>query len=46
MVLLEETISGTTFIAYIGLAYNILTPAKGISKAIIVSRGVQQLIEF
>ena len=33
MVLLEETISGTTFIAYIGLAYNILTPAKGISKA-------------
>lgn len=33
MVLLEETISGTTFIAYIGLAYNTLTPAKGISKA-------------
>lgn len=33
MVLLEEAISGTTFIAYIGLAYNILTPAKGISKA-------------
>ena len=33
MVLLEETISGTTFIAYIGLAYNTLTPAKGITKA-------------
>ena len=34
MVLLEESISGTTFMAYIGLSYNILTPAKGISKAI------------
>ena len=33
MVLLEETIAGTTFIVYMGLAYNILTPAKGISKA-------------
>ncbi len=33
MVLLDESISGTTFIAFIGLAYNILTPAKGISKA-------------
>ena len=33
MVLLDETIAGTTFIVYMGLAYNILTPAKGISKA-------------
>ena len=33
MVLLDETIAGTTLIVYIGLAYNILTPAKGISKA-------------
>ena len=34
LVLVDESISGTTFIAYIGLAYNILTPAKGISKAV------------
>ena len=33
MVLVEETLKGTEFIAYIGLAYNILTPAKGIAKA-------------
>lgn len=33
MVLIEGTLDGSTFIAYIGLAYNILTPAKGISKA-------------
>ncbi len=33
MVLIDETIAGTTFIVYMGLAYNILTPAKGISKA-------------
>ena len=33
MVLLDESITGTTFVVYIGLAYNILTPAKGISKA-------------
>ncbi len=33
MVLLDESIAGTTFVVYIGLAYNILTPAKAISKA-------------
>lgn len=33
MVLVDQTISGTTFIVYMGLAYNILTPAKGISRA-------------
>jgi len=33
MVLLEGSISGTSFIVYMGLAYNILTPAKAISKA-------------
>lgn len=33
MVLVEGTLSGSEFIAYMGLAYNILTPAKAISKA-------------
>lgn len=33
MVLVDGSISGTTFIVYMGLAYNILTPAKNISKA-------------
>ena len=33
MVLVDGSLSGTTFIVFIGLAYNILTPAKGISKA-------------
>jgi len=33
MVLVEGSISGTEFIVYMGLAYNILTPAKAISKA-------------
>lgn len=33
MVLVEETLNGGAFIAYMGLAYNILTPAKSISKA-------------
>lgn len=33
MVLIENSLSGATFIAYMGLAYNILTPAKSISKA-------------
>ena len=33
MVLIDGSFSGTTFVVYIGLAYNILTPAKGISKA-------------
>ena len=33
MVLLDQSITGTAFVVYIGLAYNILTPAKGISKA-------------
>lgn len=33
MVLLEGTLEGSSFIAYMGLAYNILTPAKAISKA-------------
>ncbi|WP_430682190.1 ABC transporter ATP-binding protein [Maribacter halichondriae] len=33
MVLVEETLDAASFIAYMGLAYNILTPAKSISKA-------------
>ncbi len=33
MVLNEGLLDGSSFIAYMGLAYNILTPAKGISKA-------------
>jgi subfamily B ATP-binding cassette protein MsbA len=33
MVLVEETLNGGVFIGYMGLAYNILTPAKSISKA-------------
>ena len=33
MVLLDKTLDGAAFIAFMGLAYNILTPAKAISKA-------------
>ncbi|RAV30072.1 ABC transporter ATP-binding protein [Sinomicrobium soli] len=33
MVLVEESLNGPVFIAYMALAYNILTPAKAISKA-------------
>ena len=33
MVLIDGTLDGSMFIAYMGLAYNVLTPAKGISKA-------------
>lgn len=33
MVLVEQSLDGAKFIAYMGLAYNILTPAKSISKA-------------
>ena len=33
LVLVEESLKGSNFITYIGLAYNILTPAKAISKA-------------
>mgnify|MGYP001161359088 CR=1 FL=1 len=33
MVLIGESISGTTFIVFMGLAYNILTPAKNLSKS-------------
>ena len=33
MVLISETISVTTFIVFMGLAYNILTPAKNLSKS-------------
>jgi subfamily B ATP-binding cassette protein MsbA len=33
MVLVENTLDPSSFIAYMGLAYNILTPAKAISKA-------------
>ena len=34
MVLIDESIKGSTFLVFIGLAYNILTPAKSISKSI------------
>lgn len=33
MVLIEASLDASSFIAYMGLAYNILTPAKAISKA-------------
>ncbi|HMI08504.1 MAG TPA: ABC transporter ATP-binding protein [Flavobacterium sp.] len=33
MVLVDGTLKGAAFITYMGLAYNILTPAKAISKA-------------
>ena len=33
MVLVENSLDASAFIAYMGLAYNILTPAKAISKA-------------
>ena len=33
MVLIDSSISGTTFIVFMGLAYNILTPAKNLSKS-------------
>lgn len=33
MVLIDDSLDGSSFIAYMGLAYNILTPAKAISKA-------------
>ncbi len=33
MVLIEQSLSGTTFLSFMLLAYNILTPAKAISKA-------------
>ena len=34
MVLLENSLTGPEFIVYMGLAYNILTPAKAFSKAV------------
>ena len=34
MVLIEKTLNASEFIAYMGLAYNIPTPAKAISKAV------------
>ena len=33
LVLVDKTLEGTVFLAFMGLAYNILTPAKAISKA-------------
>ena len=33
MVLVDKTLAPDAFIVYMGLAYNILTPAKAISKA-------------
>lgn len=33
LVLIEKTLDGTIFLVFMGLAYNILTPAKAISKA-------------
>jgi ATP-binding cassette, subfamily B, bacterial MsbA len=33
LVLIDKTLNGALFIVYLGLAYNILTPAKSISKA-------------
>jgi subfamily B ATP-binding cassette protein MsbA len=33
LVLIDQSLDGTVFISFMGLAYNILTPAKAISKA-------------
>ena len=33
MVLIDQSLNGAIFLSYLGLAYNIFTPAKGISKA-------------
>ena len=33
LVLVEKTLNGESFLAFMGLAYNILTPAKALSKA-------------
>jgi subfamily B ATP-binding cassette protein MsbA len=33
LVLIDKTLEGTVFLAFMGLAYNILTPAKAISRA-------------
>ena len=38
MVLLEKTLAASAFISFMGLAYNILTPAKAISKAVYAVR--------
>jgi subfamily B ATP-binding cassette protein MsbA len=34
LVLVEETLTGEAFLAYLGLAYGVLTPAKSMSRAI------------
>ena len=34
LVLVEKTLDGASFMAYIGLAYNILVPAKAISRGL------------
>jgi subfamily B ATP-binding cassette protein MsbA len=34
LVLVDQTLDGSTFIAYMGLAYNIMVPAKAISRGI------------
>lgn len=40
LVLVDKSLDGEAFMAYLGLAYNILTPAKSISKAsYIIKRG-------
>jgi subfamily B ATP-binding cassette protein MsbA len=39
MVLIEHSLDGTEFITYMGLAYNILTPAKALSKASYTLKG-------
>ena len=37
LVLVDGVLSGSAFIAYMGLAYGVLTPAKGFAKAIYLS---------
>ncbi|GIS00479.1 MAG: hypothetical protein CM15mP102_12990 [Flavobacteriales bacterium] len=44
MVLVSESISGTTFIVFMGLAYNILTPAKNLSKSFYSIKKVMLLL--
>ena len=50
LVLVEQTLSGSAFITYLGLAYAVLTPAKGMSKAIYSVRkgnaAAQRIMEY
>lgn len=50
LVLVEKSLTGAAFIAYMGLAYGVLTPAKGMSKAMYSVRkgnaAAQRIMEY